>query len=103
LLNLDFGGFFLAGSYAFHDNGEDDDQSFMFGGGFSDFLFEGSELGAYYASIPSYGSEDDYMIEGYLGVPVNQFLTLTPAVVYGDLDEGDEENLYGVIRATFSF
>ena len=103
LLNLDFGNFFLAGSFAFHDNDDDDDTSYMFGGGFSDFLFEGSEVGVYYANIPDFDDEP-FMIEGYWGIPVNQFLTLTPALIYGDLDTGDEsENFYGALRATFSF
>ena len=101
LINLDFGGFFLAGTFAFHDNGDDDDTSFMFGGGFSDFLIEGSDVGVYYANIPDYDGDEPYMIEGYWGIPVNQFLTLTPAVIYGDVT-GDE-NFYGALRATFSF
>lgn len=103
LLNLDFGGFFLAGSFAYHDRDGDDDTSYQFGGGFSDFLFEGSDFGVYYANIPDYDDEP-YMIEGYWAIPVNQFLTLTPALIYGDLDDGDEsENFYGALRATFSF
>ena len=103
LLNLDFGGFFLAGTFAYHDRDGDDDTSYMFGGGFDDFLFEGSEFGVYYANIPDYDDEP-FMIEGYWGIPVNQFLTLTPALIYGDLDDDDEsENFYGALRATFEF
>ncbi|MDB9527650.1 iron uptake porin [Oscillatoria sp. CS-180] len=103
LLNLDFGNFFLAGYFAFHDNGDDDDTSFQFGGGFDDLLFEGSEFGVYYADLADY-DDDPYMIEGYLAIPVNQYLTLTPAVIYGDLGDGDDdENFYGALRATFSF
>jgi hypothetical protein len=103
LLNLDFGSFFLAGYFAWHDNGADDDESYQFGGGFNDLLFEGSQLGVYYANIPDYADEP-YMIEGYWSIPVNQFLTLTPAVIYGDLDVGgDDEQFYGALRATFSF
>jgi hypothetical protein len=105
LLNLDFGSFFLAGTFAYHDNGNDDDTSYMFGGGFSDFLFEGSELGVYYANLPTYANEEPYMIEGYWGIPVNQYLTVTPAVIYGDLQDGggSTDNFYGALRATFSF
>ena len=101
-MNLDFGGFFLAGHFAFHDDGDDDDTSYQFGGGFNDFLLEGSQFGVYYANLPDYDDEP-YMIEGYWAVPVNQFLTLTPALIYGDLDDGDSENFYGALRATFSF
>jgi hypothetical protein len=103
LINLDFGSFFLAGTFAYSDNGDDDDTSFMVGGGFDDFLLEGSELGVYYANIPDYDDEP-YMIEGYWVVPVNQYLSLTPALVYGDLDTGgNDENFYGVLRAKFEF
>ena len=103
LLNLDFNGFFVAGTFAFHDNGDDDDTSFMVGAGFSDFLIEGSDVGVYYADLADY-DDDPYMIEGYWGIPVNQFLTVTPAIIYGDLDSGgDSENFYGALRATFSF
>lgn len=103
LVNLDFGNFFLAGYFAFHEEDGDDDTSYMFGGGFDDLLFEGSEFGVYYANIPDYDDEP-FMIEGYLAIPVNQYLTLTPAVIYGDLDDGDDsENFYGALRATFKF
>ena len=103
LLNLDFNGFFVAGTFAFHDNGDDDDTSFMVGAGFSDFLIEGSDVGVYYANLPDY-DDDPYMIEGYWGIPVNQFLTLTPAIIYGNIDAGgDDDNFYGALRATFSF
>lgn len=109
LLNLDFDGFFIAGTIAFHDNGDDDDFSWMAGAGLQDILFEGSEFGVYYASLPDYGDNDPQMIEGYLGIPVNQFLTITPSVIYGDLndaplsDTGAASNWYGAIRATFEF
>ncbi len=105
LLNLDFGGFFVAGYFAWHDNGDDDDESYQFGAGFSDFIFEGSEIGVYYANLPTYANEEPYMIEGYWGIPVNQYLTLTPAVIYGDLQDGNgsTDNFYGALRATFSF
>ncbi|MEM6837820.1 MAG: iron uptake porin [Cyanobacteria bacterium P01_C01_bin.120] len=104
LLNLDFGGFFLAGTVAFSDNDDDDDFHWMAGGGFSDLLFEGSEFGVYYAELPDYGDNDPRIIEAYLGIPVNQFLTITPAFIYGDLNQGDDtDQFYGAVRATFSF
>jgi hypothetical protein len=109
LLNLDFGEFFVAGTIAWHDNGDDDDFSWMAGAGFEDLFFEGSTFGAYYAEVPNYGRLDPNMFEVYLGIPVNEFLTVTPAVIYGDLDTGtnadpgDGSTWYGAIRATFSF
>ncbi|RZM83102.1 S-layer protein [Leptolyngbya iicbica LK] len=110
LLNLDFDGFFVAGTVAWHDNGDDDDFSWMAGAGFEDLFFEGSTFGAYYADLPDYNDRlDPSMFEVYLGIPVNEFLTITPAVVYGDLDTGtladpgDGSQWYGVIRTTFEF
>ncbi|NER82359.1 MAG: S-layer protein, partial [Leptolyngbya sp. SIO1D8] len=103
LLSLDFGRFIVAGSFAFHDNGDDDDTSWMAGIALPDLFLEGSQLGVYYADLADY-DDDPYMIEGYYEVPVNQFLTITPAVIYGDLDTGgDDDSFYGAIRATFSF
>jgi hypothetical protein len=103
LLNLDFGGFFVAGHFAFHDDGNDDDTSWQVGAGFSDFLFEGSEVGVYYADLPDY-DQNPYVIEGYWQVPVNRFLSLTPAIIYGNLDSGgNDDNFYGALRATFKF
>lgn len=50
------------------------------------------------------------MVEGYFAIPLNEFLTITPAIVYGEANlrnEGgtrtDNTTLYGVIRATFEF
>ncbi|MBE7381400.1 MAG: carbohydrate porin [Leptolyngbya sp. SIO1E4] len=103
LLNLDFGGFMVSGTVAYHDNGDDDDVSWMAGVAVPDIFIEGAQLGVYYADLPDY-DDDPYMIEGYFEVPVNQFLTITPAVIYGDLDTGgDDDSFYGAIRATFSF
>ncbi|MGF1521289.1 MAG: iron uptake porin [Leptolyngbyaceae cyanobacterium] len=118
LVNLDFGRFFIAGYGAYHDDGDDDDFSWMAGAGINDLFFEGSQLGAYYANIPSYGDfelangididapDDPWMAEVYYELPVNQFLTITPSIIYGnlDIDSADEdENFYATIRATFRF
>jgi hypothetical protein len=35
-----------------------------------------------------FGTSDPYMVEGYYAVPVNEFLTITPALIYGDLGTG---------------
>ncbi|MBF2035563.1 MAG: carbohydrate porin [Leptolyngbyaceae cyanobacterium T60_A2020_046] len=105
LVNFDFGALMLGGYFAFHeeDSGADD-TSFQVGVAFPDLFLEGSQLGIYYADIPTYGGNNPYMVEGYYSIPVNQFVTITPALIYGDLDEGDgTENFYGAIRATFKF
>ncbi|ASC73918.1 hypothetical protein XM38_048920 [Halomicronema hongdechloris C2206] len=113
LANLDFGRFMVSGYYAYHDLdgtpavGDDDfTTSWMAGIAIPDLFIEGAQLGAYYAGLPEYTSgENPYMIEGYYSIPVNQFLTITPALIYGDIDSGaaDEEAFYGAIRATFEF
>ncbi|MEL7314095.1 MAG: iron uptake porin [Cyanobacteria bacterium J06559_3] len=103
LVNLDFGRFFVAGHVAYLDNDDDDDFSWQAGAGINDFLIEGSQLAAYYSNLPDF-DDDPFVIEGYWQLPVNEFLTITPAVIYGDLDVGGEdENIYGAIRAKFSF
>jgi len=112
LVSLDFGRLIVSGYYAFHEYdgtfaGDDDDESYMFGVAFPDLFIEGSQLGVYYANRPGEADSgldgDAYMIEGYYELPVNQFLTLTPALIYGDLDTDNGDNFYGAIRATFSF
>ena len=105
LVNLDFGRFFVGGYAAYHDEDGDDDFSWQAGGGINDLFIEGSQLGAYYANIPDY-DDDPWMAEVYYELPVNQFLTITPAVIYGNLDVDDadeDENFYAAIRATFKF
>ncbi|MGF1460596.1 MAG: iron uptake porin, partial [Leptolyngbyaceae cyanobacterium] len=100
LANLDFGSFFVAGYFAHHDGEGNSDDSWQIGAGFDDLFIEGSEVGVYYADLADF-DEDNYMIEGYWGVPVNQFLTITPAIIYGEFE--DEDNWYGALRATFKF
>jgi len=105
LLNLDFGRFFVAGYVAFHDNDDDDDFSWQAGAGINDLFIEGSQLGGYYADLPDF-DDDPFMAEVYYDVPINQFLNITPALIYGDLDidgEDDDESFYAAIRATFRF
>ncbi|MEM9164155.1 MAG: hypothetical protein AAGC54_13940 [Cyanobacteria bacterium P01_F01_bin.4] len=44
-------------------------------------------------------------IEGYYEIGINEFMSITPALIYGDLDTGggDDDGLYGVILTTFKF
>jgi len=47
-----------------------------------------------------------WIVEGYYEIPFNEFLTITPAIIYGDADYGeggDDTTFYGAVRATFSF
>lgn len=103
LVNLDFGRFFIGGHAAYHDNDDDDDFSWQAGAGVDDLFIEGSQLGGYYHDLPDY-DDDPYMFEAYYTIPFNQFLTITPALVYGDLDDGDDDDsFYATVRATFQF
>ncbi len=88
LLSLDFGGFEVGGYFA----DQDGDESFQFGAAFGGF-------GAYYAQ----DFDEDEVIEAYYNAKINKYWSLTPAVVYGNLDGDDNDSLYGVIRSTFKF
>ena len=111
LVSFDFGRFIIGGYYAQHDGSGTaagtDDSTWQAGIAFPDLFIEGSQLGVYYADLFDLtANQSPYMVEGYYQIPVSQFLTITPAVIYGDLDTvggGDTDNFYGAIRATFSF
>jgi hypothetical protein len=108
LLNLDFGGFFIAGYGAYQDFDGGNDFNWTAGVGFNDLFLEGSQLGVYGGQLPQLAGYDrnPYLIEGYYQIPFNEFLTITPAIIYGDAnftDGTDDDTFYGAIRATFSF
>jgi hypothetical protein len=108
LVNLDFGNFFVAGYGAYQDYSGGNDFNWTAGVGFNDLFLEGSQLGVYGGQLPQLAGYDrnPWLIEGYYQIPFNEFLTITPAVIYGDasFDGGvDEDTFYGAIRATFSF
>ncbi|NJL86832.1 MAG: hypothetical protein HC886_14080 [Leptolyngbyaceae cyanobacterium SM1_1_3] len=81
---------------------------FQAGIAFPDLFLEGALLGIYGGIAPTYidGAEPIY-IEGFYEVPVSEYLKITPAVIYLDGDgvtnAGDQEGLFGAVRATFSF
>ena len=54
---------------------------------------------------PEYAQDFDEneMIEGYYNAEINKYWTLTPAVIYGNLDGDGNDSLYGAIRSTFKF
>ena len=107
LLNLDFGGFFIAGHGAWTTFQGGDDFSWTAGAGFNDFLAEGAQLGVYGGQLPTTGSENPFLVEGYWEIPFNEFLTITPAVIYGNANFGladvDDTGFWGALRATFRF
>ncbi len=105
LLNLDFGRFSVGGHYASTDaQGGGDLDSYMGGIAIADLFGTGNELGVYGGISPSI-ARDPLLVEAYYQIAVNEFFTFTPAVIYSDNDgAGDNtENVYGALRATFSF
>jgi hypothetical protein len=108
LLNLDFGGFFVAGYGAWQDFEGGQDFNWTAGLGFNDFVMEGSQLGVYGGQLPQLAgySDNPFLVEGYWQVPFNKFITITPSLVYGDanvFDESDNTGFWGILRATFRF
>ena len=105
LLSLDLGRFTVAGHYASTDaNGGGNLDSYMGGVAISDFLGVGNELGVYGGISPAL-NRDPLLVEAYYRINVNEFFSFTPAVIYTDNDSGvgDQENVYGALRASFSF
>jgi hypothetical protein len=109
LASLDFGSFFLGGHIAFQDFNGGEDFSWSGGAGFNDLGIEGSQLGVYAAQLPQLAgyTNNPFLVEGYYSIPFNQFLTVTPAVIYGDANltspGSDPTGWWGVVRATFRF
>ena len=105
LLSLNFGRFTVAGHYASTDaNGGGNLDSYMGGVAISDFLGVGNELGVYGGISPAL-NRDPLLVEAYYKINVNEFFSFTPTVIYADNDSGvgDQENIYGALRASFSF
>ena len=105
LLNLDFGRFSVGGHYASTDvQGGGDLDSYMGGVAIADLFGTGNEFGVYGGISPAL-TRDPLLVEAYYQIAVNEFFTFTPAVIYADNDgAGDNsENVYGALRATFSF
>jgi hypothetical protein len=112
LMSLELGDFFIAGHGAYQVFNGGTDVSWTVGLGVEDVLVEGSQLGLYGGQLPQL---EDYannpvLLEGYFAIPINPFLTLTPALVYGEANlrnaggtRTDDTSLYGVMRATFKF
>jgi hypothetical protein len=121
LLKLDFGRFFVAGHGAFQSFNGGDDFSWTAGVGANDFFIEGSQLGIYGGQLPQTNlvipggatlarDNNPLLIEAYYEMPLNQSLTITPAIIYGDANvvnpggsRTDDTGFYGVVRGTFRF
>jgi hypothetical protein len=108
LVSFDFGNFFVAGHGAFQDFQGGDDFSWTAGGGFNDLFLEGSQLGVYGGQLPQMANytSNPWLVEGYYQIPVSQFLTITPVLIYGEANPvaaGDDRGLWGVLRTTFRF
>lgn len=103
LLNLDFGFLQIGGHYAYSpaEGGGDLDS---YGGGINFPELFGGNLGAYAAISPNV-ARDPLTIEAYYQLALNEFFTVTPAVIYANNDSGigEDENIYGAVRATFKF
>ena len=109
LVSFNFDKFFLAGHGAFTTFVGGDDFSWTVGAGVSDFGLAGSKLGVYGGQLPqaSNRSDNPFLVEGYYEIPFSKYLTVTPAVIYGDAKykTGGTDNsaLWAALRATFKF
>ncbi|EDX86780.1 carbohydrate-selective porin, OprB family [Synechococcus sp. PCC 7335] len=103
LVNLDFGRVQVAGHYAYTPAEGDGDLD-SYGGGINFPELFGGNLGAYAAISPNV-DRDPLLVEAYYELALNEYFTLTPAVIYADNDSdiGDDDNFYGALRATFRF
>lgn len=108
LLNLDFGNFFIAGHGAWQSFNGGNDFSWTAGAGLKDILVDGSQLAVYGGQLPQLAaySNNPVLVEGYWQVPVNRFLTITPALIYGNANltgATDNTGFWGAVRATFRY
>ncbi|MFM7469955.1 MAG: iron uptake porin [Nodosilinea sp.] len=109
LVSFNFDKFFLAGHGAFTTYVGGDDFSWTVGAGVSDFGLAGSKLGVYGGQLPqaSNRSDNPFLVEGYYEIPFSKYLTVTPAVIYGDAKYKaggtDTAGIWGALRATFKF
>ncbi|MGB7414461.1 MAG: iron uptake porin [Thermosynechococcaceae cyanobacterium] len=82
-------------------------QSYMAGVGAKDLLVPGSLLAAAYGqpfNAGGGGLSNQFNIEGFYRVPINENITVTPSVMYiGNVGGGTTDAIQGLLRATFSF
>ena len=106
LVSLDFGKFIVGGHYAHSpaNGGTNNLDSYMGGVSFPNMFGSDNELGIYGGVSPN-ATRDPLLFEAYYKMQLNDFFTLTPAVVYTDNDGGsaNDDSVYGALRASFSF
>ncbi|MFZ4640443.1 MAG: iron uptake porin [Nodosilinea sp.] len=106
-VSFDFGKFFVAGHGAYSDFSGGNDFSWTAGAGIKDVMLEGSQLGIYGGQLPQTVGEtaNPFLVEGYYQIPFSKYLTITPAVIYGDTKTGgsDTSGVWGVVKASFNF
>ncbi len=111
LVSFNFDKFFVAGhgAYTTFTGGSGNDFSWTVGAGVNDFWLAGSKLGVYGGQLPQASNRTDnpFLVEGYYEIPFSKYLTVTPAVIYGDAKYStggtDTSALWGALRATFKF
>ncbi|MBE9061550.1 iron uptake porin [cf. Phormidesmis sp. LEGE 11477] len=103
LLNLDFGRVEVGGHYAYSPSDDGDQDSYGLGVTVPDLFGAGNQLGLYGTILPD-DEDEPLVVEAYYQLGLNEYFSITPAVIYADNDSGDDsENIYGALRATFNF
>jgi hypothetical protein len=105
---LNFGSVIIGGYGAYTTFTGGEDFSWLAGIAFNDLFMEGAQLGIYGGQLPQTRTspvDNPFLVEGYYNIPLNEFLTITPAVIYGNANNGttDQTTIYGAIRTTFRF
>ncbi len=108
LASYDFGRVVVGGHIAYQTFTGGNDFSWTAGGGINDLFLEGTQLGVYGGQLPQLAANtggNPWIVEGYYEMPLNQFLTITPALIAGDANiaGADSAGFWGVIRTTFRF
>ncbi|MDJ0706805.1 MAG: iron uptake porin [Leptolyngbyaceae cyanobacterium MO_188.B28] len=110
LVNLDFGRFEVGGYAALHDQVGSSEESFSWQAGVSmpDLFVEGNTFGVYVGQAPSYEEDEPFFAEAYYEMELNEFLSITPAILYAEENTINSANVesssvYGTIRAVFKF
>ena len=110
LVSFDLGRFEVGGYGAFHDQVDTDEESFSWQAGVSvpDLFFQGNTFGVYVGQAPSYEEDEPFFAEAYYEMEVNEFLSITPAILYAEENNindsrVDSSSVYGVVRAVFRF
>ncbi|MGB6230279.1 MAG: iron uptake porin, partial [Litorimonas sp.] len=85
LLNLDFGRIQVGGHYAYAPADDGDLDNYGVGVTLPDLFGAGNELGLYGTILPD-DEDEPLVVEAYYQLALNEFFTITPAVIYADND-----------------